>query len=196
VSAHGLAWGGIGVLTERRWVSVVWYPRSLPHLTQPNPGSPATRAEARALSRLSELLADPGSALPRSAWKDKKLSAYVPSRYAICYSRGPSARPLSLAPSRVLGSLPAEARALLRGKTRTYPRSVPLVDAPFTASCSEVTTDEARSLGNILRAAGFERKKILFVWTNARNMSDRSKTLEISFEPILPHGRWVGAMGG
>jgi hypothetical protein len=193
VSANGLRWGGIGVRTGGRWVTVAWAPRVA--RIRNVPGPVATRKQAGALSRLAELLADPRSGLPPSAWKVSKVKAYVPSRYAICYWRAPSSPPLR--PSRILGSLPAAARDLLRGKTRRYPGRVILVDPAWPSVCSEVTTDEARTLGTVLRAAGFERKKIGFVWTNAGSVSDpREQVLSISSEPILPHGRWVGAMGG
>lgn len=184
--------GGIQIRTRGRLVSMSWW--------QSPPGGPppprvATKAEARAAIRLSELLATRES-LPASAWKDSKLRAYVPSRYAICYSGGSGIYPGQLPPDEIMDGLPPEARDLLRGRTRTYQSPLIGTNESRSSACSEVTTDEARSLEEVLTVAGFERRPRGFVWTIPPGSNPAGGLQEIWFDPILPHGQPVGPMGG
>jgi hypothetical protein len=161
-----------------------------------------TRREARAIVRLSERLADLTSWLPASAWEDRQITAFVPSKYAICY-RGPNTRGIgyaSLDPSRVLGELPASAQALLRGTDKLYDvLSSPLLAKSESAEppiCSGVTIEDARKLEEILGDAGFVRSSELPpLAVRHRTRADSSGELTVSFESILPHGQWE-AMGG
>jgi hypothetical protein len=119
------------------------------------------------------------SPLPANAWEDAKIRAWVPSKYAICYL-GPRDY---IEPSRVAGLLPGPAQALLGGKERTYhadPASPPV-------ECSEVTTEQARGLDEILDDAGFEGN----AEAGYRFVGPDGDRVQIGFQPILPHGRWV-----
>jgi len=181
-SAHGLWWGSLHVRNRGRLVSVRW---------GGNPGTVPTKQQARGLLRLAELVVPPASRLPASAWEDRTLKGYVPSRYAICYWRGGRV----LRPSRIVNSLPTAARGLLRGKWRTY-----RPDASTSAACHEVTLDEAHALDGVFAEAGFEREPIGGMWAGASvNFRFRAAhpihSVLISFEPILPHGQWE-TMGG
>jgi hypothetical protein len=120
------------------------------------------------------------SPLPAKAWEDAEIRAWVPSKYAICYL-GPRDY---IEPSRVVGLLPAPAQALLGGKERTYH---PDPGGPHPVECSEVTTEQARSLDEILGDAGFEGN----AEDGYRLVLPDGDRVQIGLQPILPHGRWV-----
>jgi hypothetical protein len=190
------------VRTGDRLVSVGWCCASI-HPDHRDYREEVTLAQAQALSRLTELVADPTSRLPASAWEDREIRAYVPAKYAICYWRS-SYRGLELGPTRwlepslILGSLPEAAQDLLRGKDRTYGPTY----TPLPSVCSEVTTEEARALDEIFSLAGFvrdpvPRERVMAgpSW-NVRFLDpDPHDTIFFNFEPLLPHGEWA-PMGG
>jgi len=119
---------------------------------------------------------------PAGAWEDLDSKPYVPSGYAVCfYQESGDANPGTMNggyeyPSRVLSFFPARAQDILRGKDHTYgnPRNNGL-------ECSEVTTDEARALDDILRGVKVEDAEgdVIFVEVNT----------------LLPHGEWVNTAG-
>ena len=155
-SAHDLVWGAIRVRQGGRLVGVYWccYFTMDPPPAFPAVVRAANAGQAKAISQLTELLSAPLAHLPASAWADQELRAFVPSRYAVCYSRWkpPIYAPAYLKPARVLGSVPAEARRLLRGRDRSYPAyASPLgqgvVPSQRSVTCSELTqTTPAGSL--------------------------------------------------
>ena len=158
------------------------------------------------ISRLTELLATPVAHLPPGAWADRQLRAFVPSRYAVCYSRWePVTGRHALEPSRIIRLLPAEARRLLRGKDRSYPAySSPLAldvsPSQRSVTCSELTTSDARRLAGIFGHAGYEADPFQAgspakPYLNERFRAKLPLDVVFSFEPILPHGQWQ-AMGG
>jgi hypothetical protein len=130
-----------------------------------------------------DLLWPVGSDAPASAWADPARRPYVPSRYGVCYYReSGEANPGTINdgyeyPSTVLRFFPAPARAILRDKDHTYSGS------PGPRECSEVSTDEARALadilGEVIRIEDLEGDKI---------------NLEIN--EVLPHGELLPMMGG
>ena len=135
-------------------------------------------------TKLAALFTDPTSWLPASAWEDRNVSAYVPSKFAVCLWG------MGIEPSRVSALLPAAARELLRGRPPANPSS------PFSdSSCSEVTTQRARVLDDALTDAGLER------WLRAEQLAyrlngpAREPSAVISFTPYLPHGKWVSTVG-
>ena len=208
LSEQGLSWGEMTARNGDRLVHVVWCcPALLPALDlQPAPDLDPTPQQARSLIRLSDGLADLTSWLPASAWKDDPRT-YVPSRYAICYRKGYEpglnigglGTDQSLEPSRIMGELPASAQDLLTGKDTTYDvYDSPLVDKsePDHAACSEVTIADAHAVEEIFSDAGFERNPYpASAATHGTRIGDPIGVLFVSFEPILPHGRWE-AMGG
>jgi hypothetical protein len=109
--------------------------------------------------------------VPADAWEDPEARPYVPARYAICYwmERGGD----FVSPSTVLRFFPAQAREILAGKDHTYPTS-PADQDPF--ECSEVTTDEARALDNILR--------------DVRVVDAKGDQIAWEINTLLPHGEW------
>jgi hypothetical protein len=161
----------------------------------------ATEEQTRALVRLEELLADPQSALPTSAWQDQTVRAYVPSRYGICLfdsdpndigpaTTGPGEPDLPPDPGplveQLLSLLPAPAAEVLRG-TET-------VTGVHTASqCRVVTTDEARLLDQALTDAGAERSDSSTPPVLGYHLDYPGQDgagIGIQFEPLLPDG-WI-----
>jgi hypothetical protein len=144
---------------------------------------------ARDVKRLVARLADPASWLPASAWDDREIRAYVPSRYVVCYGNG-EWPPQPIERSRILTLLPAPAAELLRARDsreegHTY--------------CSDFTTEEARALAKALDDGGQQsgfgdergpaRTSRLEYRFEAPGPS--RETIEIFFEPYLPHGEWT-----
>jgi hypothetical protein len=126
--------------------------------------------------------------VPAGAWEVAKIKPYVPSRYAVCYwkERGgdyvsPSTLPTTspiiggdyVSPSTVLRFFPAQAREILAGKAHTYPTP--------SLECSEVTTDEARVLDNILR--------------DVRVVDAKGDQIAWQINTLLPHGEWALMFG-
>jgi hypothetical protein len=69
-----------------RMVSVEGVPspsQSWKNFTKPTP------AQARGLAQLDALLADPASWLPKTAWANREIRAFVPSHYLVALDRGP-----------------------------------------------------------------------------------------------------------
>lgn len=116
----------------------------------PGPDMQATAEQALALQRLDARLEDLPSWLPASAWVDRGPRPFVASRYSVCYDTEPG-----VGLDRVLGSLPRSAEERLRSLDRTHEVSDRYGPAGtgFEVWCSTVSTDEARSLAEILDAA-------------------------------------------
>jgi hypothetical protein len=90
-----------------------------------------TPAQGRALARLVEaLLAHPAEWLPTTAWAEREIQAFVPSRYWFAYERN--------VPD--TSRLPSPARELLQ--------------EAFLHTCGVVTTGEARAIFQALVEAG------------------------------------------
>jgi hypothetical protein len=156
---------------------------------QIGPSAPsATTKQARTLTALKALLTDPSS-WPASAWEDRAIKAYVPSRYSVCFRGIPNA----IEPDRILGLLPVAAQNLLRSGDRTQEASV-----PANGNCSRVTTDDARALAQILTDAGIGPDMLSMgqVWLRYRleDLDAGGNVVWISFGPVLPHGEatWLG----
>jgi hypothetical protein len=176
----------IGVRDGDRLVRVTWFGFRCPRAKG---AQTATPGQASALQRLVARLADLTAWLPAGAWKDRKIRAYVPSRYAIQYG----AQPQSLEPSRILAVLPTPARELLRAKDRTRTRGFyGFAGGPMRVVygySSEVTTEEARALAAALDDAGVKREQGAYALAySGKAPGPRGNTFSITFEPILPHG--------
>ena len=147
--------------------------------------------------------------LPAGAWADPTIRAYVPPRYAICYTDKDGNL---VDPSGVVEFLlPSEAEALLRGKERTYDHIGGLGGSIRPATCFEVTIDEARALDDILshatrqldilRHPAFEREVIgrgEFAFVPTGKIKELGQPPEwhgqpssIIFTPLLPQGEWL-----
>ena len=140
------------------------------------------------LDRLVARLTDPASWLPASAWQDREIRAYVPSRFKVSYG----AQPQTIDLSRILALLPAPVEDMLRAKPRT--RTQGSVGTPGQMHVvynysSDVTTEEARALAEAFENAGVERFEPTKVLAYRLEAPGRSgNTVTISFEPYLPHG--------
>jgi hypothetical protein len=160
------------------------------------------------LERLVARVTDPASWLPASAWADREISAYVPSRYAVCFGKGLPPQPID--PSRLWSALPARAASLLRAKewSKQAPYEAPYdvlrrepkvrgdERPPGGLYCSDATTEEARALAEALRDGGLEQGGPAF--DRAFQLSytfdvpgSTGEKAGISFEPYLPHGEWI-----
>jgi hypothetical protein len=123
------------------------------------------------------------------AWADPRIRPYAPARFAICFS---ALSELPVDPSHGLDLLPEPAQALLRGKEHTYQGAGPVGpgDPDPPTECSELTTEEARALDQILSDAGVERHTqpdSSDVWFVFQRGGER---VEIYFNPLFPHGLW------
>jgi hypothetical protein len=145
----------------------------------------ATPAQVNAFERLAARLNDPAAWLPASAWADRKIRAYVPSRFAVCFdSFGAPSSSHSFEPSELLAALPATVEDVLSGryeKTQFF--------SAHPSYCASVTSEEARTLDKALDDAGLEGgttdKVVRYVF---RVPGPIREPAEIFFEPYLPHG--------
>jgi hypothetical protein len=118
---------------------------------------------------LRERLADPAKWLPASAWEDQAHTPYVPSRYSVCLYR--------------TGVLPEAVAAVLAEGTPTTPPD----DAD--ASCTDLSTDQTRTLAAALDDAGARRgpdqePEFDYVLVDGAGQDAGN----IMFTPYLPHG--------
>jgi hypothetical protein len=156
-------------------------------------GMTATPEQERALERLDALLVDPAAWLPASAWQDRRVRAYVPSRYAVCWAHRPEQgpdqpTPPTLEPFHILTLLPAGASDVLR--RGSSPRR----------GCAVVLTEDARAVARALEAAGLEKRgggegpgsyNEFGLGYRFKAPDERPGYVYISFEPTLPHGEWI-----
>jgi hypothetical protein len=128
------------------------------------------------LDRLVARLTDPASWLPANAWEVREIRAYVPSRYAVCFLGVPLSEP-----SRLLALLPEPAQGLLHGR-----KFAPGAFGP----CTDLTTEQARTLRESLEAAGLEQFKGMRVapYVLTYRLKIPGPMRVIQFEPYLPHG--------
>jgi hypothetical protein len=142
------------------------------------------------LKRLEARLTNPGSWLPASAWKQRKIRAYVPSRFDVCagavvvpdLDKPRQGRIVQMRPARIVALLPAAAQNVLRGRDWNARGAGP--------GCFAVTTNEARSLAKALDGAGpaTARKGGAIRLHYTFDAPGPSRQVWISFDPFLPHG--------
>jgi hypothetical protein len=136
------------------------------------------------------------SQLPKHAWADQRIRAYVPSSYAVCYDQGDGGAlghtQLAGGYERLWSLVPARARDVLRGNEVDAAHSkVPNV------YCWTLTTQKARVLAAALGTAWFERgqrSRDFVLSYESKRLDPRHPSREpvvLSFEPILPHGEWT-----
>jgi hypothetical protein len=172
IGARGLNAGAMAVRSDGRLVHVGWGEIGLR-----GPKEMPTAEQAGALQQLDTRLEDPMSWLPASAWEDPEMKPYVPSTYGICLE---AVRGSGL--DAVLASIPQRAADVLRA----WPRTKDVYDAfegSFVTWCSEVTTQEARQLSDILLRAGLSHPG----GPDLQYKPDQLPALSISFSPRLPN---------
>jgi len=141
---------------------------------------PAPSCDADSCARVT----DPGSWLPPDAWRRERLTAYVPSRYAVCYGlRGDTTD---------VEDAPAVPAASLFGRTGPGDRRLP-ADWP----CSVVSTQRATRIVDTLRGARVLRdstvaSRILAFVVDVRSPLPGGAPHEarLFFEPLLPDDGW------
>jgi hypothetical protein len=167
-------WGSITVRQDGQLVQLDWdtpdgmalQERQDPSFDRPRYRD-ATPEQSSALERLTARLANPASWLPASAWQDREIRAYVPSRMAVC------ANPSVYAPGFVL---PDRAKELLR-------------NADVHDGCYVVTLAKARAIADALEDAGLER--VDPEWWQGYRIDNRSDYNMVFFLTILPHGEAI-----
>ena len=132
----------------------------------------ATPEQLGWLVRLQERLVDPAQWLPPSAWEHYAPTPYVASKYMVC---------LWYAETSVLAEAAAE--VLTEGTPTTNP------DDPDNASCTALTTAQARRLAAALDDAGTQRDpnmqpELGYMLVDAAGQNAGN----IMFTPYLPHG--------
>ena len=146
-------WGGIEMVIDGRLQEVAWVDADLP-----------------------VMLADPGTWVPDSAWADRTLRGYVPSRYGVC-----------LGPSVQLSDLPAAAAAPLREQAGFVGPGSP----SSIGICYTVPTEVAREIDASLRAADLVRcnPPTQLSYGMPHDPEGRCGYEGISFNELLPHGK-------
>jgi hypothetical protein len=145
---------------------------------------------ARDLERLESRLAHPESWLPASAWKQRTIRAYVPSRFKVCAAvlvkdNPPGAKFPQMRAARIVALLPQAAQNALRGRDWTADPPGP-TSTGYYPRCFDVATAGARSLAKALDGAGPAKKGRLDYIFNA---PDPNRQVLIGFNPYLPHGK-------
>ena len=146
-------------------------------------GTRPTDEQLRQVYRLNALLVNPRRWLPASAWKDPKIKAYVPSRFAVCYGTGNTPKP---GRSRILAALPPLARDLLRGKDLLKP----LGPRGPSSYCSAVSAQDARMLEKAFNSAENMRVRKTWLLEFTLEVPRPMNSVRIEFEPIFPDGEW------
>jgi RNA polymerase sigma-70 factor, ECF subfamily len=129
--------------------------------------------------RLQQRVAELQSWLPSSAWEDREIRAYVPSRYAICPYRFPA--PLGW--SRIRPLLPPSAQELL-GDARPWRWD----DPSAGSTCFNVTTEEAHTIAGALDDAEIRHSVHAAPLAYQFDAPDATGTIGIDFWPFLPDG--------
>jgi hypothetical protein len=157
------------------------------------------RVNANFPERLRERLIDPASWLPAGAWADRRIRAYVPSRYEIWYR----AQPQTLERSGILSLLPATAEDLLRAKDAVTAQgdigTPGFPPHPVTGYHSVLTTEEARAVAQALEDAGLPSVGLRYSFEIPGTSVDPPRPqkgpvrneVSIGFTPYLPHGETV-----
>jgi hypothetical protein len=149
----------------------------------PKDAPSATPEQASALEGITALIADPTS-WPASAWEDRDVETYVPSRYQVSLRLFPDEGPGPDLPvgEREWALLPASATDVLRLGTK------------LNQTTNELTTDETRALAEALNDAGLEPFEIASEAVLRYRLEDPyepGNSLHLFFGPVLPHGEAV-----
>ena len=153
---------------------------------------------------LEELLRGDGQIhLREELWADPAARGYEPARFAVCYAVDPR---MSVAATAAVPVLPQPAQPLLAGKEHTY-TATPLTGTawPLNPECSELSADEAVTVGQVLMFAGAVIPLDRGVTpasppaiTEVRALDTLvyplgpDRAAHVAFFPILPHGDYVG----
>jgi hypothetical protein len=150
---------------------------------------------------------DPSWGLLPSEWEDPSISAFVPSRMGACFFESDVISASSFTSwqqvesSRVLEWLPSEAADLLRGRDIEFPplQFSPLERGPGLAmTCFSLTTEEARTLSDILSRAGLDRDELMAAYALGYHLEPPRPFQDgvIWIAPVLPDGEWFVSGGG
>jgi hypothetical protein len=144
----------------------------------------ATPQQASALEGISALLADPTS-WPASAWEDRDVETFVPSRYGVGLRVFPDQGPGPDLPvgAREVALLPAPATDLL------------LLGTKVDRAMYELTTDDTRALAEALIEGGLEPLAMpmgeAVLRYELEDPYEPGNSLVVFFGPVLPHGEAI-----
>jgi hypothetical protein len=196
---------------------VIWYPDFNATATDEIPGyavryslierslSPLGRdLVASGALPLEELLRGDGHVhLRDDLWADPTAHGHEPAKFAACYGVDPR---ISTTPAAAVSVLPQPVQPLLTGKEHTYTGTpVSGVIRSLWTECSELTADEALTVGQVLMFAGAVIPQDRRVWRESpsaiTDVGDLGlliypfgpdRAAFVRFSPILPHGDYVG----
>ena len=185
----------IHVRNGGRFVRVTW--RHDPPYTLEHPRPLATREQATTLQRLVARVTEPETWLPSTAWRDRRVRAYVPASFELWYG----AWPLNVKYTDILKQLPAAARDVLRATKARRVRGLVGFQSDLVPAYTyfyRVTSEEARSLRTALVGGGLEvdwrvEDNVLAYLVGARHPN--AGAISITFVPILPDGEPSGPGG-
>lgn len=132
--------------------------------------------------------------LPSTAWEDRTVQPYVPSRYGACLiandGTGTVGSDLDVTLTEKLGMLPPEVAELLRNR-EPVPKAGDAYGDRF--DCLGLTTGQARQLDIALREAGFDQDEwrnryLLEYHLDLDGEDPGTTTIAIWFEPVFPDG--------
>ncbi len=136
-------------------------------------------------------ITDPWSWLPETAWEDREIRAYVPSKYEVTFTGDtPSSRSPRIELDLLTAHLPAAVKDLIRSKVWDYQQ------AGKFWHYAEFTTEEARALAAALDDARLEQDEQLNVYRLDYRFEYQDpywKTVvHIVFRPLYPDDRPSG----
>jgi hypothetical protein len=140
---------------------------------------------------------DPSWGLAASEWEDQSISGFVPSGMGACFIESN----VRVESSRVLEWLPSDAANLLRGRDIEFPplQFSPLEKGPGLAmTCFSLTTQEARTLNDILSRSGLDRDELMAAYVLGYHVEPPPPFTDgvIWIAPVLPNGEWFVSGGG
>jgi hypothetical protein len=165
-------------------------------------GTTATPEQLSALRRVDALLTDPASVLPSGAWSVRKIRAYVPSHYAVCFRASPpkdASQLLSLLPVRAADVLGDKSRTRLEGDIEASPDGGGPVEVQgrWVEYCSKLTTEGAREVAEGLSGLDPDpgQGKVRLAYRLAEG-AHWWEGASIWFEPYFPHGQVADSASG
>jgi len=162
----GVLWGGLVVWDGEQLVEAGWSDSELP-----------------------AVLADPASWMPATAWADRRIGAYVPSRYAVCLGHGVPAGATAIAPSGIWELLPEHIRNLIRSRALEDP--IPDWNERDDRCLYQVSTDDALAITAALDDAGVRRDPESLTYTFPTGLPAGTGEGMLQLLVVLPNGEVV-----
>jgi hypothetical protein len=141
-------------------------------------------------ARLPARLANPAAWLPSRAWEDRRIGAYVPSRYAVCLQHVVPEGSTWLAPTDIWDRLPEPTRTLIRSRAIEDP--IPDWNEQDPRCLYQVSTDDARAITEAFEDAGLHREPgSPLTYTIPIGLPSRTGEGLVQLLVVLPNGEVV-----